>query len=84
MLIEVDAMIPYTEFERNGIFLGLGFIPMVLSCVFLIKAFDIKTRIKRLLIFVPGIITGIPFIYGVGMLIVMLLLGIKDVISSYC
>ncbi len=75
-----DAMIPFTEFERNIILLGIGFIPMALSCVFLIRAFDIKARIKRILIFIPAVITGIPFVCGVVMIVIMLFLAIKDII----
>lgn len=77
-----DAMLPFTEFERNSIFLGLGFIPMVLSCVFLIKTLDIQTKLKRILVLVPGIITGIPFVYGVGLIITMMVIGVNDIIAG--
>ena len=79
-VLNPDAMIPFTEFERNSIFLGLGFIPMILSCIFLIIAFDIKERMKKILVLVPGIITGIPFVFGVGLIITMMILGVKDII----
>ncbi|SKC04777.1 hypothetical protein SAMN06296386_11586 [Lachnospiraceae bacterium] len=79
-VVNPEAMIPFTEFERNSIFLGIGFIPMVLSCIFLIYACDIKTKIKRILVFTPGIITGIPFVVGAGMIIIMMFLGLKNAI----
>ena len=80
-VLNPDAMIPFTEFERNSIFLGLGFIPMILSCVYLIRTLDIKARVKRILLFIPGFITGIPFVYGVGLIIIMMLLGLRDAIN---
>jgi hypothetical protein len=73
-----DSMIPFTEFERYSVFLGLVCIPMLVSCFLFIKAYAIKTIKTRLLVFVPGIITAIPFVYGVGLIIVMLVLGVKD------
>jgi hypothetical protein len=79
-VLNPDAMLPFTEFERNSIFLGIGFIPMILSCIFLIKTFDIKTRLKKILVLVPGIITGIPFVYGVGLIITLMIIGVKDII----
>ncbi len=74
-----DAMLPYTEFERYMIFLGMGFIPMMIGCTFLVRTYGIKSLKKRILAFVPGIICGIPFMYGVGVLVLMLILGMRDV-----
>ncbi len=80
-VLNPEAMIPFTEFERNCIFLGLGFIPMILSCVYLIRTLDIKARVKRTLVFIPGFITAIPFVYGVGLIVIMMFLGLRDVIN---
>lgn len=60
-----EAMIPFTEFERNSILLGLGFVPMIASCLSVIFTFDIRGRLKRFLVLIPGIVTGIPFAAGI-------------------
>ena len=73
-----DAMLPYTEFERYMIFLGMGFIPMMIGCTFLVRTYGIKSLKKRILAFVPGIICGVPFMFGVGVLLLMLILGMRD------
>lgn len=76
-----DAMIPFTEFERNIIILGIGFIPMIASCLFLISAYGIRERSKRILVLIPAIVTGIPFIIGVCFLAYLLLLGMLDALG---
>ena len=74
-----EAMIPFTEFERNIIMLGIGFIPMIASCLFMLSAYGIKKQSKKLLVLIPGIVTGIPFILGVCFVLYLLLLGLLDV-----
>ena len=66
-----QAMLPVTEFEASSILLGIGFIPMFISSLFVIRLFDVKKHLKRLFIFIPCIITVIPFIIIAGILILM-------------
>lgn len=73
-----DAMLPFTEFEVNFVRLAVGCIPMVLSCLFLIKSFDVKSIRNRIIILIPGIITVIPFVVVAGVIIMMLVLGMRD------
>ncbi|MBR6308679.1 MAG: hypothetical protein IKR39_08735 [Lachnospiraceae bacterium] len=77
-----DVMLPTTEFERNIEILGFGFIPMLLSSIFMISAYKPDKRWKKLLILLPAIITGIPFVYGVGLLVLMLGMGIRDALGA--
>lgn len=76
-----EAMIPFTEFERNTIMLGVGFIPMILSCLFMLSAYGIKERLKKILVLIPGIVTGIPFIVGICFVFYLLFLGILDMLG---
>ncbi|WP_029319727.1 hypothetical protein [Butyrivibrio sp. AE3004] len=76
-----EAMIPFTEFERNIIMLGMGFIPMIASCLFMLYAYGIKERSKRILVLIPGIVTGIPFIVGACFVVYLIFLGMLDVIG---
>ncbi|WP_026658860.1 hypothetical protein [Butyrivibrio sp. AC2005] len=76
-----EAMIPFTEFERNIIILGIGFIPMIASCFFMLSAYRIKNRTKKILVFIPGIATGIPFIIGACFVVYLLFLGMVDVMG---
>lgn len=74
-----DAMIPFTDFDRGTICLAIGCIPMVISCIALIKTFGIKDKLKKLLVMIPGIITFIPFVaYGI-FLFILLVLAVFDV-----
>lgn len=57
-----DAMLPMTDFEGSMIVLGIGFLPMAASCVFLVWAFGIRKWARRFLIFLPGIVTMVPFL----------------------
>ncbi|WP_408069850.1 hypothetical protein [Butyrivibrio sp. JL13D10] len=77
-----NAMIPFTEFERNIIMLGIGFIPMIASCLFMLSAYGIKERSKKILVLIPGIVTGIPFMFGVCFVGYLLILGMFDVMNS--
>ena len=70
-----QAMLPVTEFEASSILLGIGFIPMFISSLFVIRLFDVKKHLKRLFIFIPCIITVIPFIIIAGILILMFIRG---------
>ena len=76
-----DAMIPFTKFESNVIILGIGFIPMIASCLYLLSAHGIKDRMKRVFVLVPGIITGIPFVIGVCFVAYMLILGLLEIMG---
>lgn len=76
-----QAMIPFTEFERNIIILGIGFIPMIASCLFMLSAYGIKERSKKILVLIPGIVTGIPFAIGVCFVAYLLFLGMLDVMG---
>lgn len=73
-----DAMLPITCFDGNMIVLGIGFIPMAASCLFMIYIFEIHNRIKKILLLIPGAITAIPFVLGVLFILCLLLLGIRD------
>lgn len=73
-----QAMLPVTEFEASGILLGIGFIPMFISSLFVIRLFDVKKHLKRLFIFIPCIITVITFIIIIGTLILMLIKGFHE------
>ena len=70
-----QAMLPVTEFEASSILLGIGFIPMFISSLFVIRLFDVKKHLKRLFIFIPCLITAILFIIVVRTLILMLIRG---------
>ena len=70
-----QAMLPVTEFEASSILLGIGFIPMFISSLFVIRLFDVKKHLKRLFIFIPCIITVIPFIIIARILILMFIRG---------
>ena len=48
---------------------------MFISSLFVIRLFDVKKHLKRLFIFIPCLITAIPFIIVVGTLILMLIRG---------
>ena len=76
-----EAMIPFTESERNTIMLAIGFIPMIASCLFMLSAYGINERSKRILVLIPGIVTGILFIVGVCFVIYLLVIGILDVMG---
>ena len=76
-----DVMLPTTEFERNCEILGFGFIPMLLSCIFMISAYAPDKRWKKILILLPAIITLVPFAFGVGLLVIMLSKGIMDALG---
>ena len=73
-----DAMIPYTDFDRGTIFLALGCIPMVISCIAIIKSFKIEKRSKRILGMIPGFITVIPFVVYAVFFIIFMFLGMLD------
>lgn len=73
-----DAMIPYTDFDRGTIILALGCIPMVISCIAIIKTFKIEKRIKRILVMIPGFITVIPFLVYAVFVIILIFLGVLD------
>lgn len=73
-----DAMIPYTDFDRGTIFLALGCIPMVISCIAIIKSFKIEKRSKRILVMIPGFITVIPFVVYTVLVAMMIFLGMME------
>ena len=72
-----QAMLPATDFEANVFILGIGCIPMVASCIFFIHSFKIK-KWKRIPVLIPGFITAIPFIIGIGLLLYMLVMGFYE------
>lgn len=73
-----DAMLPYTDFDRGTMILALGCIPMVISCIAIIKSFKIEKRIKRILVMIPGFITVIPFVVYAVFFIIFMFLGMLD------
>ena len=77
-----DVMLPVTEFERNSEILGIGFIPMCLSCIFLISAYKPDKLWKKLLIMLPAVITAVPFVIGVAVFATMIFKAILDLIRG--
>ena len=77
-----QAMLPVTAFEANCIILGIGFIPMILSTIYLIHSYEVKKPLYRILVLIPCVIAGIPFVIIAGTLILMLIKGYYDVFTQ--
>ena len=77
-----QAMLPVTEFEASSILLGIGFIPMLVSSLFVIFLFDVKKIVKRILILIPSLIALIPFIIIAGTLVLMLIKGFFEAVGG--
>lgn len=52
--------------------LGVCFVPMLISCLLLLSSYGIADRKKKVLVLLPGIITGIPVMVSTCWLIYML------------
>lgn len=76
-----EAMLPLTEYEIAWQRLGIGFIPMFLSSIFMIHTWKICRKLYRGIVLIPAVITFVPFVCGVVLLAVMLILGVRDAIE---
>ncbi len=81
IVIDPNAIFPETIYERCIIFLGIGFVPMLISCLFLISSYGITNRKKKVLVLLPGIITGIPFVIGICLITYLLILALMEVVG---
>lgn len=77
-----QAMLPVTDFESSMFVLGIGFIPMAVSCLFLIYAFQVKGYIRRILVCLPGLVTLVPFALVALVLLNMFLKGSYEAIAG--
>ncbi len=70
------AMLPMTDFEWAFVMMAIGFLPMAASALATVWVYDLKqTRHPRrnsVLILIPAIIDAIPFVFMVGLVIVMI------------
>ena len=51
-----DAMIPFEEWDRAGVILTLGFIPLLIANIFNFIFVKLKQKYVRVLFFVPSVI----------------------------
>lgn len=80
-----DAMLPMTDFERAFVMMAIGFLPMAASVLSTVWVYDLKqTRHSRrncVLIFLPAIIDAIPFVFMVGLVIVMIVEAYLEILG---
>lgn len=80
-----DAMLPMTDFERAFVMLAIGFLPMAASAFSMMWVYGLKqTRHPRrngVLIFLPAIVDAIPFVFMVGLAIVMIVEAFLEILG---
>ena len=76
-----NPMLEFTEFESSVFMLAIGCIPMVASCLFMIRAYKIKDKAKIICILIPGLITAIPFIFVAGFMLLLMGLAVLDIMG---
>ena len=71
-----DAMLPMTDFERAFVMMAIGFLPMAVSALSMVWVYDLKHSLHRrrniVLVLLPAVIDAVPFVFMVGLVMVML------------
>lgn len=79
------AMLPMTDFEWAFVMMAIGFLPMAASALATVWVYDLKqTRHPRrnsVLILIPAIIDAIPFVFMVGLVIVMIVEAYLEILG---
>lgn len=80
-----DAMIPFTDSEIAFTRMAMGCPLMMLSAFSMMWVYDLKhtqhPRRNSVLIFLPAVIDGIPFLFVVGFIIVLIIEAYLEVLG---
>ncbi|MBQ1411778.1 MAG: hypothetical protein IIY93_01170 [Clostridia bacterium] len=80
-----DAMLPMTDFERAFVMMASGFLPMTASALSMIWVYALKqTRHPRRnsgLMLLPAMVDAIPFVFMVGLVIVMMAETVLEILG---
>ena len=76
-----NPMLEFTEFESSVFMLAIVCVPMLASCLLMIRAYGIKNKAKIICILVPGLITAIPFIFVAGFMLLLMGRAMLDIMG---
>lgn len=80
-----DAMLPMTDFERAFVMMAIGFLPMAASALSMAWAYDLKHTLHRrrntVLVLLPAVIDAVPFVFMVGLVLVMLAEALLEILG---
>lgn len=80
-----DAMLPMTDFARAFVMMAIGFLPMAASAFSMVWVYDLKKSLHRrrniFLVLLPAVIDAVPFVFMVGLVLVMLVEALLEVLG---
>ena len=80
-----DAMLPMTDAERAFVMMAAGFLPMAGAACSVAWVYDLKHTLHRrrnlFLVLLPAIIDAVPFVFMVGLVLVMLVEALLEVLG---